>query len=263
MGELLIFAFAAWISYSAIAALIKSLTQSRSRRVQSNDQPKQLTYNLLADPASRLLLGLAGNTEAKPLLERIQMDPAFAAEVASRRREIIRAFASGQLPDDLRDRFRAHLLQSPGAAVELEVERVLNAVTAADYDRLRVQISYRIGRIEALWRRLTLPRLPQTVQSVDGPCLMLKPAASEMDSPPELEGHVAAIDGERAVLDIGLHHGLGPGDLVQFRSETSGEWIGVGVIESAGEASSTSLWMGEQAPQTGDRAIAEFASDPI
>jgi hypothetical protein len=92
---------------------------------------------------------------------------------------------------------------------------------------------------------------------------MLKPSTPETDSPPALEGHLTGIEGERAELDLGLHHGLGPGDLVQFRTEADEEWIGTGVIECASETTSTALWMGEQAPRSGDRAIADLSADSI
>lgn len=264
MGELLIFAFAAFVAYAATSGLMKIFARAHNAEALSaNGGSKQTASDFTEDPESRFVLGLVENIESQTLLDRSRTDPAFAAELARRRQEIVQAYARGQLTGALRDAFRAHVLPLPGVAAEVEVERVLNAITAADYDRLRVRVAYPIGRIETFWRWVTLPRSQEKMQAAEGPCLMLKSAIPESGTHPELEGRVTGVEGERAELDLGMQHGLGPGDLVEFRREADGEWIGAGVIECARETTSTALWMAEQPPRVNDRAATSLSGDSI
>jgi hypothetical protein len=212
-------------------------------------------------PSPRQTRAKEREREPEPPIGDFLSDPAAYAEASTRRLELVRAYARRQLARDQDAAFRQHLLPVPGVAAEVEVQRVLNAVTDTTYDKLRVHPADRLDRIRKLWRWLTLPKLAQPLESAGGPCLMLGPT-TETDVV-ELQGLVTGLDGERAQLDIGMHHGLGVGDLVQFAGETNTDWIGVGTIESANDSGATALWMGDQPPQIGDRAIVRFSGDSI
>ena len=237
----------------------------RARRVAPAAAPMPneglLPDDLECDLATRLLLGAAADPEVQALRGKSQTDAAFSAVVALRQGQLIRAYALGRLDPRLREAFRRMLLPMPGVAQEVEVERALHSVTGADYGRLRVQIAYRPGRIEAAWRRLTLPRPKAEAQLANGPCLMAGPM-TDWSEPLVLEGRVTGVSGENIELDLGLAHGLGPGDLVEISRGEAG-WIGTAVVESSEGAHSRAIFMGEPGPRVDDRAKVAFAGDSL
>lgn len=235
----------------------------RSRPLEPANAPLSREEGLPEDPnqdaACRLLLGFAGGGEAAFLRDRRAADPAFAHDVDERRAQLIHAYADGSLPTELRDAFRASMLQTPGVAPEVEVERALNAVAEPEFDSLRTKLTYKPRRIDALWRKLTLPRSVAGLQSAEGPCLMVRPEASQTEGA-ELEGKVVAVSEGLFDVNLGLAHGLGPGDFVQIE-RAEGEWIGTGVITAADSNTSRAFLMGETQPRVGDRATTVLDGD--
>jgi hypothetical protein len=218
-----------------------------------------LPDDLARDPATRLLLHLAGAEEVGRLRGRSAADPVFAVELSRRRGQLICAYAAGDLPAGFQNAFRASLLPVSGIAQEVEVERALGIMADAAFDKLRTRLTYRQHRIDALWRWLTLPRASTTPEPPSGPCLMVRPAQSEA-GPAELEGSVVSTSGELLVVNLGLEHGLGPGDFVQIERGEN-EWIGTSVVVDAEAGSCHARFMSDAKPRVGDRAVGVLEGD--
>jgi hypothetical protein len=227
--------------------------------------PATLSYtlpeDLERDPAARVLLGLADDRETALLREQSAAGEAFARDLDARRGELIGAYAVGALSPRFRDCFKRAMLTVPGIAEEVEVERALNAVAEPESNNLRTLLTYKLRRVDALWRRLTLPRTDGQLQTAGGPCLMIRPAESET-APAELEGRVTAVSGDSVDINLGLDHGLGTGDFVQIERADTG-WIATAVITLAEQTHSRALFSGDTQPAAGDRATAVLEGEVV
>ena len=258
MFDWLIFALFLFVGYAGTCAAVPR--RVRATATPSGEARAEAPAEFESDAACRLLLGLASAEEARALQSRCGTDTAFAAAVQERRDELIRDYASGRLADRPRELFRKSMLRESGVAEQVEVERALAAVGDREFERLGTKLTYKLRKVDSLWRKLTLPAAEAPAGDAAGPCLMIGPDA-ESDAA-ELVGAVTKASEDWFETNLGMQNGLGPGDYLQVEGAED-EWIGTGVITWSDEAHCRALFMGERMPVAGDRVKAILEGDVL
>ena len=215
------------------------------------------------DEAARFLLGLMSAEEVARIQQQMDRDrPAFAAQVDSRRGDLIDAFVAGKLSPVLEQAFRSTVLVAADTAPEVEVRLALRAITDPTFEQVQVQArDGRPSRMKKLWIWLTLPDTRSRPQSAEG-ALMLRPGDGESGDL-VLDGRVTQVWGDRIQLDLGFSYGIGLGDVVQLSRDADREWLGCAVVESADEHISTARFEGDNPPAVGDRASISLSGEVL
>jgi hypothetical protein len=218
-----------------------------------------LPDDVVVDDAASFLLLLGDEAEQARLARCFDQEADFRLTVQKRRRQLIQAYSNGSLQPDLLEPFRQSLLKESGVSQEIEVEQALRALLDPRVPPLRVELTNTPGRADRLWRRLTLPSVTSDAELAGGPRLMVNSTYAFGESV-NLLGSITFVQDDHFEINLGMKLGIGPGDIIQIERSTD-QWIGTGLIESVNDLQSRGLFMGEDKPRKGDRALVRLGEE--